>query len=244
MTNTSPYLLSPDNAAQAARNTPPPLPPPQPGEPTRRSERLLAANLHRDDEDAGSYTEVTRRGSARPTILDQKLAKQIHTARKDTQPPTSPVTNVDVTLAGTHVTPTRPTAPPKAAPQAALLANNQFGALALDGGRTTTDDDNGSNNSKPDWESFLDDVELPPELKGDDPKSNAIIKMIKDHCHRREANSRILSMRKYLLEEIQGQSYKTYYAFWSERRKREDALLSIREGIAKDIANTFCATND
>jgi hypothetical protein len=242
MMNTSPSLLSPNNAAQVARKTFPPLPPSQPGEPTRQSEQLLAANLHRDNEDAGSYTEVTCHGSARPTILDQKLAKQIHAARKDTQPPTSPVTNVGVTLAETHFTPTRPTAPPEAAPQAASLTNNQFGALALDGGRTTTGDDNGSNNSEPDWDSFLDDVEVPPELKGDDPKLNAIIKMIKDHC--REANSCISSMCKYLLEKIQGQSDETYATFWLEDRKREDALLSIWEGIAKDIANTFFANNE
>jgi hypothetical protein len=69
-----------------------------------------------------------------------------------------------------------------------------------------------------------------------------LIKMIKDHCH--EANSCISLMRKYLLEEIQGQSDKTYAAFWLERQKREDALLSIWEGIAKDIANTFCANNE
>jgi hypothetical protein len=92
-----------------------------------------------------------------------------------------------------------------------LLANNQFGALTSDSRRTTTDNDNGSNNFEPDWESFLDDVDVPPELKKDDPKLNAIIKMIKDHCC--EANSCILSMRKYLLEEIQGQSDKTYAAF-------------------------------
>jgi hypothetical protein len=106
MTNTSPSLLSSDDATQAARNTPPPLPPPQPGEPTRQSEqqRRLPAKLRCDNDDYGNFTEVAHRGFTRPMILDQQLAA---------------VTNVSAPRVGTHVTPTRPAAPPEAASQAA-----------------------------------------------------------------------------------------------------------------------------
>jgi hypothetical protein len=139
----------------------------------RRSEQqqLFAANLHRNDVDAGTFMVMTHCGSVWPTVLDQTLAVYTQTAREATQSATTPVTNVGVTLAETHVTPTHPTLPPKVALQAASLTNNQFGALALDGGRTTTNNDNGSKNSKPDWESFLDDVEVPPHQDDQGPLS-------------------------------------------------------------------------
>ncbi len=90
-----------------------------------RDEEAAAALIHRNEEAAGTFTTTTRHGSAQPTNLNQKLAKHSHTATGGMQSTTAPVLNVDVTLVGTHVTPSRPIKPPEVATPTALLANNQ-----------------------------------------------------------------------------------------------------------------------
>jgi hypothetical protein len=189
---------------------------------------------------------VTHRGSVQPTVLNQTLAVHTQTTREATPSTTTPETNIGVTLAGTHVTPTCPTLPPKVAPQGALLANNQFAALALDGGTNNPNDDNGSTNSPTDWELILDDVEVPPELAMDDPQSKAIIKMFKDH--QRNANSQLLSLRKYYKRRLCEQLDKTLFAIDKEckveQRKREAVVLLVWEGIATDIPDMFRANKE
>jgi hypothetical protein len=120
-----------------------------------------------------------------------------------------------VTLVGTHITPACPTLPPEVATPGALLTNNQFAKFASDGGTTNPNDDNGSKNSSPDWESLLDDVEVPPELATDDPRSKAIVKMIQDH--RCNANSCILLIRKYFQQKLNAQSDDTLGVIWLEQ---------------------------
>ncbi len=116
----------------------------------------------------------------------------------------------------------------------------------------------------------IDDGNPPPELLGADPHLKAIIKMLQDH--RREAMFKILSLHRYLLNEMKGHSDETLQAFQWERGQRENALMllweqnekeiavlweknkkeianrqaalmSIWEGIAKDIADTHRANN-
>ncbi len=209
-------------------------------------QQLFAANLHCNDEDAGAFMVVTHCGSVWPTVLDQTFAVHTQTAREAMRSTTTPVTNVKVIIAGTHVTPTCPTLPPEAAPQVALLANNQFVAFALDGGTNNLNNNNGSTNSPTDWELILDDVEVPPELATDNPQSKAIIMMFKDH--RRNSNSQLLSLRKYYERRLCEQSDKTLFAIDKEckvkQRKREAAILLVWEGIAMDIANKFCANKE
>jgi hypothetical protein len=202
MTNMSPSLILPDDAKQAARNTPPPLPPLQPGE-LQKSARIQASNSRNDDNDGyrKPYCKSTQ------TSLDQNLAKHIHTATKALQP--TPPHVVDIM--GPHVTPNCLTKPPEPTTPAALLKNNFFAPLA------PTNDD-GSKNSDPDWESDIDDGDPPPELLGADPHLKAIVKMLQDH--RREATSKILSLRRYLLNKMKGHSDKTLQAFQWEQGQR------------------------
>jgi hypothetical protein len=220
MTNTSPSLLLPNDAKQAARNTPPPLPPPQPGEAQQKSARIHASKMRDDNNDDGFKQPYPCR--AAQTSLEQNLAA--HTAPKapDTAPPHV------VAILGKQVTPTRPTKPPEPEGLATLLKGNFFGALA------SNNDETGSKTSKPNWESDIDDIETPPEL-GNDPHLKAIVKMLKDHG--RKAKMKISSLRQYLRDKMERHSVETMDAFAWERGQRENALLLLREKNEKEIAN-------
>ena len=240
MTNTSPSLLSHDDAKQAARTTPTPLPPPQPGETLRKSARIKASKTIHDDD--GSYMEPHRRHTAH-TNLDMKIAEHVHTA--PTASRTTPPSVVDVL--GKHVTPPRPTKPPEHDALTTTLRGNSFGALG------TNDDNDGSQNSEPSWES---DYDPPPELQGGDQYSKAIVTMLKEHDQKAKAT--ISSLRQYLNSEMARANNETLEAFQLERRqreidllslreqneKREATLLSIREEMTSDLAMTHRANKE
>jgi hypothetical protein len=193
------------------------------------------------------------------TSLNQNHAEHIHTAMEASQP--TPPQVVDIL--GPHVTPNRPTKPPEPTTPAALLKNIFFAPIA-------PTNNNGSKNSESDWELDIDNGDPPPELLGTNPHSKAIVKMLQDHRHK--ATSKILSLCRYPLNKMKGHSDETLQAFQWERGQRENALMSLREqnekkiaalweknekeiadrqaalmsiweGIAKDIANTHRANN-
>jgi hypothetical protein len=147
----------------------------------------------------------------------------------------------------THVTPPRPTKPPE--PNTPATNKNFFAPIA------PTDD-----NSEPDWESDINDIDPPSKLLGDDPHSKAIVQLLKNHSL--QARNKISSLRQYLRDEMERHSVESIDAFQWERKQRENAILkfreknekgiaerqaalmTIREEMAKDIAATRDATNE